>query len=194
MPLETRWPWAVRSPELQPSAAHCHGQAGYCGSAASGYHCRSSTQAGKMRVPTSNEGLYCHLAKWARSDLEDPSTASKGNCLKATVFFGMVSAKLWSWVAPDATSTTLCPVLYLSSAATTKSCLWSSSQHCHRGVLWLVGFVFCFFFKGQKKLKTAKMNLHQNKVLQNWRQNVVLRPAEYINVVSSHVLVQTHLN
>lgn len=128
------------------------------------------SQAGKMRVPTSNEGLYCHLAKWARSDLEDPSTASKGNYLKATVFFGMVSAKLWSWVAPDATSTTLCPVLYLSSVATTKSCLWSSSQHCHRGVLWLVGFVFCFFFKGQKKLKTAKMNLHQNKVLQNWRQ------------------------
>lgn len=94
MPLETQWPWAVRSLELQPSAAHCHGQAGYCGSAASGYHCRSSTQTGKMRVPASREGLHCHLAKWAWSDL-GPSAASKGNYPKATIFFGMVSAKLW---------------------------------------------------------------------------------------------------
>lgn len=145
-----------------------------------------------MRASTSNEGLCCHLAKWAWSDLEDPSTASKGNYPKDTAFFGMVSAKLWSWEAPDATSTTLCPVLYLSSGAT-KSCLWSSTQQCHWELLWLVVFVFCFFFKTTKQLKTAKMGLYQSK-LAKLKTNAVLYPVHNINVISSHVLAQTHLN
>lgn len=148
MPLETRWPWAVRSLELQPSAAHCHGWAGYCGSAASGYHCRWSTQTGKTRVPTSNEGLCCHLAKWTWSYPEDPW--QQANCPKA-VFFGMVSARPWSWVAPDATSKTLSCISAVEPPQRAV-CGAHHSNVTERFCGWLF-LCFAFFFL---KVETAK--------------------------------------
>lgn len=82
MPLETRWPWAVRSLELQPSAAHCHGWAGYCGSAASGYHCRWSTQTGKTRVPTSNAVTWPNEPEVIQKTLDNKQTVQRLSSLE----------------------------------------------------------------------------------------------------------------